>query len=112
MKDGTTAVTEKTTPVPMFVEIEQGDDVAKGHVKVIQLNVYEVVGMKENEYGEMIPDKVGRGSFFCQDPEDVNVFQKLNPKLETEQFTVQLLKSTAMKYIDNPENMKRFGRPQ
>jgi len=112
MKDGTTEVTEKKTPAPMFEEIEQGDDIAKGHVKVIQLNVYEVVGTKKNEYGETIPDKEGRGSFFCQDPEDVNVFMKLNPKLETEQFTVQLMKSTAIKYINNPENMKRFGRAQ
>jgi len=115
MKDGTTAVTEKKTPAPMYKEIppeERGEHIAKGHVEVIQLIVYEVVGMKENEYGEKIPDKEGRGSFFCQDPEDVNVFMKLNPKLETEQFTVQLLKSTAMKYINNPENMKRFGRTQ
>jgi len=97
----------KTT---MFKEVEQDEDVARGHVKVTELIAYDAVGKKTDEDGrEKIIEK-SRGPFFCQDKEDELVFLENNPNARMETFTVQLLKSTAIHYLNSPENMKQFVR--
>ena len=123
---GTTKTSEETTKAPtMFREIEQEENVARGHVEVIEIIAYDATKEPRRhplEKGEtkgrvrkdtddhIIYVEVSRGPYFCQDPEDAQVFAENNPKTRTETFTVQVRKSTAVKYIDAPENMKQFER--
>ncbi len=73
---------------------------------------------KDGMQGEIMKDKEGntlyvevsRGPYFCQDPEDAQIFTESNPDTRTESFTVQVRKSTAIKYLDAPDNMKQFER--
>ena len=92
----------------MYKEIEQDEYVARGHVKVIEIIAYDAVGKKKNEDGKEIIVERGRAPYFCQDQEDELVFAENNPNARTEKFTVQLLKSTAIKYLNDPENVKQF----
>ena len=116
-----------TTPAPktMFKEIEQAENVARGHVEVIEILLYDPTKQKRRHIpekdglpGEIMTDKDGttlyvessRGPFFCQDPEDAMILEENNPKARAETFTVQVRKSTAIRYINAPENMKQFER--
>jgi hypothetical protein len=94
----------------MFKDIEQGDNVAKGHVELIEIIAYDVVGKRKNYFDEIVDDEKSRGPFFCQDKEDEMFFRENNAKSRIETFTIQMLKSTAVKHIDNPDNVKQFAR--
>ena len=100
----------ETKAETMYKELEQDENVAKGHIKVIEIIAYDVVGKKKNEDGKEIIVEKGRAPYFCQEQEDELVFAENNPGVRTEKFTVQLLKSTAIKYLNNPENMKQFAK--
>lgn len=117
-----------TTSAPkMYREIEQGDNIARGHVEVIEIIAYDATKEprrhpleKGETKGEIKKDKNGktmyvenpRSPYFCQDPEEVLVFAENNPNARTETFTVQVRKSTAIKYIDAPRNMKQFEKEE
>jgi hypothetical protein len=98
---------EKTT---MYKEVEQDEDVVRGYVKVVEIIAYDVVGKKKNEDGKEVIVEKGRQPYFCQDKEDAAVFAENNPGVRTETFTIQLLKSTAIKYLNGPENVKQFTK--
>ena len=124
MPQGTTKTSEETTAAPtMYKEIEQSENVARGHVEVIEIIAYDATKElrryppdKDQDVGDVMKDKAGkelyveisRGPFFCQDPEDAQIFAENNPTTRTETFTVQVRKSTAIKYLDAPENMIQF----
>lgn len=130
-KDGLAGTHEGTTSAPktMYQEIEQAENVARGHVEVIEIIAYDATkeprrhppdkGQAEGK-GDIIKDKDGnvlyveisRGPYFCQDPEDAQIFSGNNPDTRTETFTVQLRKSTAIKYLDFPRNMEQFKEKQ
>ena len=114
-----------TTPAPtMYREIEQEENVARGCVEVIEIIAYKATkeprryppekpGIKGEiikKDGNVLYVEIGYAPYFCQDPEDALVFAENNPDLRTESFTVQLRKSTAIKYLDSPRNMKQFER--
>ena len=95
-------------PKKMYQEIEQEEEVSRGYVKVMEIIAYDVVGKKKNEDGKEIVIERGRKPYFCQNREDITVFLENNPGARIETFGIQLLKSAAIKYLDDPENMKQF----
>jgi len=105
-------VTQKAAPKTMYKEIEQDEDVVKGNIKVTEIIAYDIVGKKKDEEGKEKPVEKSRGPFFCQDKEDLVVFNANNSNSRIETFTIQLLKSTAIKYLNAPENMKQFVRKE
>ncbi len=122
---GLVEAAEATTPAPMYREVEQNDNVARGHVEVIEILAYdatkeprrhppeknEVEGeIRKGKNGEVLYVEIGREPYFCQDPEDALTFAENNPDVRTETFTVQVRKSTAIKYLNSPRNMKQFER--
>lgn len=125
-KEGLAAASEETTPAPeMYQELEQDENVARGCVRVKELIAYEVTKEprryapnKPGVEGEIRTDKDGkvlyveisRGPYYCQTAEQERMFSENNsgPKVRIETFTIQLLKSTAIKLINDPENMKQF----
>ncbi len=130
MNDGLAKTSKETTKAPtMYREIEQSENVARGCVEVIEIIAYDATKELRRHppdkgqaigRGDAIKDKEGnelyveisRGPYFCQDPEDTLVFAENNPDTRTETFTVQIRKSTAIKYMDAPENMKQFKEVQ
>lgn len=94
----------------MYKEIEQDENVARGCVKVIEIIPYDPVGKRKNEDGKDEIVEMGRQPYFCQDSEDALVFAENNPNARTESFTIQLMKSTAIRYLNDPENMKQFTK--
>jgi hypothetical protein len=126
MSNGQAQTSKETIKAPvMYQEIEQEENVARGHVAVIEIICYKATKKarrhppeKNGLEGEIMKDKDGNtkyveissGPYFCQDPEDEQLFTENNPDIRTESFTVQLRKSTAVKYIDAPDNMKQFER--
>ncbi len=125
-KQGLAEAAKATTKAPtMYREIEQEENVARGCVEVIEILAYDVTKEprrhppeKDGLTGEIRKDKDGnilyvengREPYFCQDPEDAQVFAENNPAVRTETFTIQLRKSTAVKYLNAPRNMKQFER--
>lgn len=126
MKDGLVETPQRTTPTPgMYEEVEQGDDVARGCVLVKEIIVYEATKEprryspdKAGGIGEIRTDREGktlyvevpRGPYFCQPGEYEQIFAENNLTGRKETYTIQLLKATAIKYINDPENMKQFAR--
>ncbi len=125
-KDGLaeTSVVE-TTPAPMYVEIEQDENVARGCVRVKELIAYEATKeprrctpekpggkgeIKTDREGNTLYVEVPRKPYFCQTSEEERIFSKNNsdPKIRIETFTIQLLKSTAIDFINDPDNMEQF----
>ncbi len=109
----------------MYREVEQNENVARGHVEVIEIIAYdatkeprrhplekgETKGMiKKDKDGNIVYVEISRAPYFCQDPEDALIFAENNPDARTETFTVQIRKSTAIKYLDSSYNMKQFER--
>lgn len=101
----------------MYEEIEQDENVARGCVKVKEIIAYDFVRM-EKEIDELTGKPTGKkrriekGSpYFCQTREQEQAFKENNPGIRTEMFEIQLLKSTAIKYLNDPENIKQFTRP-
>ena len=122
-----TSVKETTKAPTMYREIEQNENVARGHVEVIEIIAYDATKKprryppdKDQDIGDIIKDKggnilyveVSRGPYFCQDPEDAQIFAENNPTTRTETFTVQVRKSTAIKYLDAPENIEQFAKQE
>ena len=128
--DGLAVTPEGTTAAPkgLYKEIEQGDEVARGHVQVKEIIAYDFVEKRKvierdkmgNEIGsKMVIIENGRKPYFCQTKEQELIFKENNPGVRTEDFnsgvrtesfSIQLLKSTAIKYLDDPRNVKQFMR--
>ena len=110
------AANTATTEAPgMYVKTEQDESVARGYVQVIELIAYDFDRMEKeiDEHtgkftGKEVPKEKGRKPCFCQTPEDEAIYKANNPKARIESFGVQLLKSTAIKKLNDPENMKQF----
>ncbi len=126
-KQGLAETHHGTTSAPktMYREIEQEENVARGHVEVIEILAYDAtktprrrIPEKDGTQGEIMKDldgktlyvEVGREPYFCQNPDDALIFAENNPGVRTESFTVQVRKNTAIKYLDDPRNMKQFER--
>ena len=118
-KDGLAETPTGTISAPkgMYQEIEVLEDVARGHVKVTEIIAYDFVRMEEviddltgQPTGKMKRIEKSRGPCFCQTPEDEATYKANNPDARIETFGIQLLKSTAIKYLNDPENMKQFIR--
>lgn len=125
-KQGLVETPQETTSAPtMYREIEQSENVARGHVEVIEIIAYdpteeprrhplekgETKGrIKKDNDGNTMYVENAREPYFCQDPEDALVFAGNNPKARTETFTVQVRKSTAIQYLDSSRNMKQFKK--
>ncbi len=117
-----------TTSAPtMYREIEQGENVARGCVEIVEILAYDATKEqsrhppeKDGTRGEIRKDKdgnilyveIGREPYFCQDPEDALIFAENNPGVRTETFTVQLRKKTAIRYLNAPRNMAQFKEKQ
>jgi hypothetical protein len=130
--DGLAVTPEGTTAAPkgLYEEMEQGDEVARGHVEVKEIIAYDFVEKRKvierdklgNEIGsKMVVIENGRKPYFCQTKEQELIFKENNPGVRTkdfnsgvrtESFSIQLLKSTAIKYLDEPRNVKEFTRPE
>ncbi len=131
--EGLAETPEGTTAAPtLYEEIEQGDDVAKGHVQVKEIIAYDFVEKRRvierdklgNEIGsKMVIIENGRKPYFCQTKEQEVIFLENNPGVRTEDsnkviiaasgvrtesFDIQLLKSTAIKYLNDPRNVEQF----
>ena len=110
------SATETTSaPKTMYKEVEQDEEVARGHVKVMEIIVYEFDRMEEviDEFtgqstGRKRKVEKSRGPYWYQTKEQEVIFKENNPGVRTESFNVQLLKSTAIKYLNAPGNMKQF----
>ncbi len=124
--DGLAKTSKETTKAPtMYREIEQNENVARGHVEVIEIIAYDATkeprrqplekgetqgAIKKDKDGNTMYVEVPREPYFCQDPEDALIFAENNPKARTETFTVQVRKSTAIQYLDAPRNMEQFNK--
>jgi len=101
----------ETTPAPtMYQKVEQEENVPKGYVKVMEVIAYDPVGEKFNDVGKKTIVEEGRQPYFCQDSFDIATFKENNVGARVETFSVQLPERTAIKYINDPRNMKQFGR--
>ena len=120
--DGLAVTPEGTTAAPtLYKEIEQGDEVARGHVQVKEIIAYDFVEKRKvierdkmgNEIGsKMVIIENGRKPYFCQTKEQELIFKENNPDARIETFSIQLLKSTAIKYLDDPRNVKQFTKEE
>jgi hypothetical protein len=135
--DGLAVTPEGTTAAPtLYEEVEQGDEVAKGHVAVKEIIAYDFVERKKviekdklgNEIGsKWVIIENGRKPYFCQTKEQELIFKENNPGVRevdsnkvviaasgvrTESFSIQLLKSTAIKYLNDPRNVKQFTKKE
>ena len=127
MNEGLAKTSEKeTTKAPtMYREVEQNENIARGHVEVIEIIAYDATEeprrhplekgetqgrIKKDADGNTMYVESPRAPYFCQDPEDALVFAENNPKVRTETFTVQVRKSTAIQYLDAPRNMEQFKK--
>lgn len=123
---GQAGAASATTSAPtMYREIEQEENVARGHVEIIEIIAYDATKeprrhplekgetkgrIKKDADGNTMYVERSRGPYFCQDPEDALIFTENNPDTRTETFTVQVRKSTAVQYLDSPSNMKQFEK--
>jgi len=130
MTEGLAEAVEPTTteaPKTMYREVEQDENVARGCVKVTEIIAYDATkeprrytpekpGIKgeirKDRDGNILYVEVPRKPCFCQTKEQEAVFAENNPDVRTETFEIQLLKSTAIKYLDDPENMKQFEKKE
>ena len=119
--NGLAVASKGTTTAPtMYKEIEQMGDVARGHVEVKEIIAYDFVEKRKviekekvgNEIGiKWVTIENGRAPYFCQTKEQEVIFKENNPDARIETFSIQLLKSTAIKYLDDPRNVKQFIKP-
>lgn len=135
--DGLAETSKGTISAPtLYEEIEQGDEVARGHVQVKEIIAYDFVKRKKvierdkigNEIGsKWVIVENGRKPYFCQTKEQELIFLENNPGVReedsnkviiaasgvrTESFSIQLLKSTAIKYMNDPRNVKEFTKKE
>jgi len=111
------AANAATTKAPkgMYVKMEPDDNVARGCVRVKELIAYDFDRMEKEKdehtgkyTGREIPIEKGRKPCFCQTAEDEAIYRANNPKARIESFDIQLLESTAIEKLNDPENMKQF----
>lgn len=123
-KEGLAVAAGATTPAPkLYEEVEQDENVAKGCVLVKELIAYETTKEprrcapeKPGIAGEIKTDREGNILYvenpckpcFCQTSEQERMFGENNSGARIETFTIQLLKSTAIKFLNDPDNMKQF----
>lgn len=74
------------------LELDAEQPTTRGHKRVIQIIA-------------------GKKIYFCRTSEEEMVFSENNPGVETETFHIELLNSTAEKYLNDPKNRKQFTRP-
>jgi len=118
-KTGLAVAPKGTTSAPkgMYREEEQDETVARGCVRITEVIAYDFVKM------QVIMDELtgkptdmkrkiekSRGPYFYQDSEDFVIFKDNNPNARLETFNIQMLRSTAVKRINKPSNMKQFKR--
>jgi hypothetical protein len=126
-KIGLAETPKETISAPMFIEMEQDDNVARGHVRLKELIAYKATKEPRryapetlNAKGEIRKDKDGNilyveipsRPYFCQTPEQERIFNENNSDKRIETFTIDLLKSTAIKKINDPDNMEQFKEVQ
>ena len=118
-KDGLaeTQIGTISAPKGMYYEEEQDETVARGCVRITEVIAYDFVRMEKvkdeltgQETGQERKIEKSRGPYFYQDSEDFLVFRENNPDARFETFGIQVLKSTAKKYIDSPKNIKQFTK--
>ena len=117
-KTGLAVASDETTTAPtMYEEIEVIEDVARGHVQVVELVAYDfdkmvdvIDGLTGKPTGKQKKLEKPRGPFFCQTKEQEIIFKQNNPDARIETFTIQLLKSTGIAKLDDPETMKAFTK--
>ncbi len=80
----------------MYEEVEQDENIARGCVRI-----KEIIAYREGQLGRM---------YFCQTKEQEQIFEENNPGVRTEAFSIQLLKSSAIEYLNDPENKKQFTK--
>ena len=117
--NGLAVTPEGTTAAPkLYEEMEQMGDVARGHVEVKEIIAYDFVRREyvKDEFGNKTDKQRvvenGRPPYFCQTKEQEVIFKENNPDARIETFSVQLLKSTAIKYLDDPRNVKQFTKEE
>ena len=127
MNQGLAKTSEKeiTKAPTMYREVEQNENIARGHVEVMEIIAYDATKeprrqplekgetkgeIKKDKDGNILYVEIPREPYFCQDPEDALVFAENNPKARTETFTVQVRKSTAINYLNAPRNMEQFKK--
>lgn len=71
------------------LELDAEEPTTRGHKRVIQI----ITGNK---------------IYFCRTSEEEQIFSENNPGVKTETFHIELLNSTADKYLNDPENRKQF----
>jgi hypothetical protein len=69
----------------------------------------EITGIGRRKVTQII---VGKKSYFCTTPEEERIFAENNPDVKTETFKIELLISTAEKYLNDPENVKQFTKKE
>jgi len=120
-KDGLAETAGATIPAPktMYQEVERDENVARGCAKVTEIIAYDATKkerrnaeneVKKDRDGNILYVEVPRRPYFCQTKEQETMFSENNPGTRTETFVIQLLESTAKKYLNDPENMKQFAR--
>ena len=128
MNQGLAKTSEEITKAPtMYREVEQNENIARGHVEVIEIIAHDATKeprrhplekgetkgrIKKDNDGNTIYIENSREPYFCQDPEDALIFAENNPKARTETFTVQVRKSTAINYLNAPRNMEQFKKKE
>jgi hypothetical protein len=75
------------------LELDAEQPTTRGHKRVIQIIA-------------------GKEIYFCRTPEEQMIFSENNPGVETETFNIELLNSTAEKYLNDPENKKQFMKKE
>jgi len=124
MKNGLAETSQETITAPkMYVEMEQEENVARGYVMVTEILAYKATkeprrytperpGLKgeimKNKDGKTMYVEVSSKPYFCQTKEQEIVFIQNHPGMRIETHSIQLLKSTAIKYINSPRNMEAF----
>ena len=91
---------------------QAAENVAIGCMKVTELIAYDAIGSETNDVGKVTIIERGRAPAFCRTTEEEVLFKRNNPNARIETFTIQLLKSTAEKYLNRPENKKQFRVPK
>ena len=109
-KDGLAVAPQGTTSAPeeMYEEMEQGEEVARGYVKVIELIAYDKIGEKKNDVGKVSDIERSRPPCFCQTAEQESIYKAKYPKARIETFGIQVLKKTAIAKLNDPANMRQF----
>lgn len=92
MKESETNELEMLRKRVRELELDAEEPTTRGHKKVTQIIV-------------------GKKIYFCRTSEEEQIFSEKHPGVETETFHIELLNSTADKYLNDPENRKQFTRP-